>query len=68
MKNVLGGCLSFILILFVICCIIAFPIKWLWNWLMPELFNLPIIGFWKALGIGVFAGLLFGGTKFKVSK
>jgi len=32
----------------------------LWNWLMPELFGLPAIGFWQALGIFVMAKILFG--------
>lgn len=32
----------------------------LWNWLMPELFGLPTIGYWKALGILVLAKIIFG--------
>jgi hypothetical protein len=34
---------------------------WLWNWLMPAIFNLPIIGFWKAVGILILAQILFKG-------
>jgi hypothetical protein len=25
-------------------------IMWLWNWMIPDLFNLPIITFWQAVG------------------
>jgi hypothetical protein len=34
---------------------------WLWNWLMPEIFRLPAIGFWQAIGILVLAQILFKG-------
>ena len=33
----------------------------LWNWLVPVLFNGPIIGFWQALGLLVLSKLLFWG-------
>lgn len=32
----------------------------LWNWLMPELFNLPMITYWQALGILIMAKIIFG--------
>lgn len=32
----------------------------LWNWLMPEIFGLPTLGFWQTLGVFVLAKLLFG--------
>jgi len=31
----------------------------LWNWLMPELFHLPVVTFWQALGITTLANILF---------
>ena len=34
---------------------------WLWNWLMPEIFKLPTIGFWQAVGMLILAHLLFKG-------
>ena len=34
---------------------------WLWNWLMPTIFNLPTIGFWQAAGILILAQILFKG-------
>lgn len=32
----------------------------LWNWLMPDVFGLPALTYWKAVGILVMAKLLFG--------
>lgn len=32
----------------------------LWNWLMPELFDLPMITYWQAVGMFILAKLLFG--------
>ena len=29
---------------------------WLWNWLMPAIFNLPMITIWQAAGGGHFRG------------
>jgi hypothetical protein len=33
----------------------------LWNWLVPALFNGPIITFYQALGLFILSKLLFGG-------
>lgn len=38
----------------------GFLVKWLWNWLMPAIFNLPLITYWQAFGIVILAKLLFG--------
>ena len=35
----------------------------LWNWLMPDLFGLPAIGFWQAVGLMALSWLLFGGWR-----
>jgi hypothetical protein len=37
-------------------------VSWLWNWLMPELFGLPRVTFWQALGLLALCRILFGGT------
>ncbi|HII95295.1 MAG TPA: hypothetical protein HA367_06140 [Candidatus Methanofastidiosum sp.] len=39
--------------------LLAFPIKWLWNWLMPELFELPIISAIQAWGISFLTSMIF---------
>ncbi len=35
-------------------------VKWLWNALMPEIFDLPEISYWQAVGLAVLAHILFG--------
>lgn len=35
----------------------------LWNNLMPDLFRLPLINFWQALGLLLLAKILFGGFR-----
>jgi hypothetical protein len=35
------------------------PLMLLWNWLMPDIFNLPTIGFWQAVGLNFLSGILF---------
>jgi len=35
------------------------PLQILWNWLMPTIFNLPMITFWEAFGLNLLAGILF---------
>ena len=44
---VLGGIILGVLSAFLFGLIVMF----LWNWLMPALFGLPTIGFWKAWGL-----------------
>lgn len=40
--------------------VFGFLVKFLWNWLMPDLFNLKEITYWQAIGLVVLARLLFG--------
>lgn len=42
--------------------LIAFPIKWLWNDVMPDMFGLPEITFWKAYGMYLLFHLLLRGV------
>ena len=44
------------------------PVMWLWNGLMPDLFNLPEIGFWQAMGLTLLCGILFKGGSSSSSK
>jgi hypothetical protein len=39
----------------------GFVIMWLWNWLMPEIFGLPALTYWQAVGLFVLLKLLLGG-------
>jgi hypothetical protein len=39
--------------------LLIFIVMWLWNWLMPEIFNLGRINFWKAAGLMLLSFILF---------
>ena len=40
----------------------TFVVMWLWNWLMPEVFNLGMVTFWQAAGLLLLSKILFSGT------
>jgi hypothetical protein len=39
----------------------TFAVMWLWNWLVPGLFNGPELGYWQTLGLLVLSKILFSG-------
>lgn len=39
----------------------AILVKVLWNWIMPSVFGLSVIGFWQAFGLLLLAKIFFGG-------
>jgi hypothetical protein len=49
----------------IIAAVFALAFGWLvmllWNWLMPTIFHLGVIGYWQAFGIVILAKLIFGG-------
>ncbi len=38
--------------------VLALPVSLLWNWLMPEVFGLPILSYWQAAGLIMLLNLL----------
>ena len=46
---------------FALSVLMAFPIKWLWNWIMPD-FGLCTISVWKAWGLSFLCEILFKGN------
>ncbi len=40
--------------------LMGYVVMYLWNWLMPDLFGLSEIDYWKALGVLVLAKIIFG--------
>jgi len=66
------GCLvtvfGSLVVIVIVSILFAFPIMWLWNWLMPHLFNLPVITLWEALGISLLTGFLFKSSSSSSSK
>lgn len=60
MKDILE--IGFILVFtaLVVGALMALPVMWLWNWLVPDIFGLQAIGFWQALGLSLLTKFLFG--------
>lgn len=40
--------------------LVSYGFMLLWNWLMPDLFGLPTLNYWKALGVLILAKIIFG--------
>ncbi len=40
--------------------VVGYVVMWLWNWLMPDLFGLPLLTYWKAMGLLLLAKIFFG--------
>ena len=53
----------FILFAIVAALLVGFIIMHLWNWLMPPVFGLRVIGYWQALGLLLLSKILFGGFR-----
>ena len=47
----IGAIFTVLLIAFVASVILCFPIKWLWNWLVPSIFNLRRVSVAEAWGL-----------------
>ena len=52
---VIGGIAFFAVVAF----FFGFILMLLWNWLMPDIFGLPIISYWQAWGLVFMAHILF---------
>ena len=55
----IGKIIIFAAWLAVVSAIFVIPTWILWNWLVPELFGLPRISFFQALGLLLLSGMLF---------
>ena len=50
----------FILLGIGIALLVGYVVMRLWNWLMPELFDLPMVSYWQAVGVLILAKIIFG--------
>lgn len=53
---------TLIVAIILLCSIYPILVMLLWNWLMPLLFGLPLIGFWEAFGLNWLCAILFKNT------
>lgn len=41
----------------------VFIAMWLWNWLMPMIFALPVLSFWQTAGLLILSKIIFSGFR-----
>lgn len=56
--TVVAGTALIVAIFFVVAGVVALPIMWLWDYVMPAVFDLPELTFWQALWGLVMVGIL----------
>ena len=56
--KIVGAVIAVLGITLFMACLLALPVMWLWDWLMPEIFGLTTITFWQALGLNLLSGFL----------
>lgn len=56
---IIGMAIGGVIIAGLMALLFGFVVMWLWNWLMPEIFALPMITFWQAWGLVVLSHILF---------
>jgi hypothetical protein len=62
--EVLTKTVMFVILVTLLILVFSEIVMHLWNWLMPMIFHLPVLGsFWQALGLMVLSWLLFGGLR-----
>lgn len=66
--NFLTYILGTTVLLLLVAFVIGFPVMWLWNWLMPVIFNLPTINFVQALGICLLSEFIFSAPSYGTNK
>ena len=67
MKAILTFLLSIILTVGV-GLLIAFPVMWLWNYVIPDVFGLSTIVFWQAFALYSLCNILMSGVSGTVDK
>jgi hypothetical protein len=53
---------TFLGLIAILIVILGYPVMLLWNWLIPELFELSEITFWQAIGLNILCTILFRPT------
>ena len=65
MKNSFEAVMTIIGLLILWVMLLGMPLQLLWNWLMPNIFGLPEITFWQAIGLNLLSTILFKPTTIK---
>ena len=60
--------LKFFLLIAMMILVVGYVVMLLWNWLMPNLFGLPLISLFEAVGLFLLSKILFGNFPKKKEK
>ncbi len=58
-SKIIGAVVLIVGTILLIAVLLAFPVMWLWNWLMPLIFGLTKITLLQALGLNILSNILF---------
>lgn len=59
MKEIIIGFLIGVVVILIAVILTAFPVMWLWNAVIPDIFNLPEITFMQAVGLNMLCSIMF---------
>ena len=65
MKNSFEAVAAVIGMIAIAIVLLGYPLMLLWNWLIPNIFGLPEITFWQAIGLNFLSTILFKPTTIK---
>lgn len=65
MKQMLDNIILVISVIGLVIMFTGYSVMFLWNWLMPTIFDLPTITFWQSIGLQVLTYLLFSTKEIK---
>lgn len=65
MDKIIVGVLMLIGVVVVVGMIMGFPVKWLWNDVIVDLFAFRRISFWEAVELNLLCGFLFKSSSVK---
>ena len=65
MKNSFETFAAFLGMIAIAIVLLGYPLMLLWNWLIPNIFGLPEITFWQAIGLNFLSTILFKPTTIK---
>lgn len=65
MKQMLDNIILVISVIGLVIMFAGYPVMFLWNWIMPIIFDLPEITFWQSIGLQLLTYLLFSTKEIK---
>jgi hypothetical protein len=64
----IGAVIMLMVVVIVVSLVVAVPVYYLWNWLMPSIFDIKAVSLWEAWGLAVLSGFFFKSSAASKSK